>query len=65
MPHPDGRANPSAYAEMVAADRQLPLAGYEVYRVGGQELVDRDAAGQMLNGLFEVLPGLVGSAAGK
>jgi hypothetical protein len=42
---------------------ELQLAGYEVYRVGGQELVDRDAAGHMINGLFDALLGLVGSSA--
>ncbi|MCO4099901.1 MAG: hypothetical protein HEQ38_10960 [Gemmatimonas sp.] len=32
------RADPSRYATMVAADRELRLAGYEVYRFGGAEL---------------------------
>ena len=27
-----GRASPPRYAEMVSADRELQLAGYEVYR---------------------------------
>jgi len=31
------KANPKKYAEMVAADRSLRLAGYEVYRFGGSE----------------------------
>jgi very-short-patch-repair endonuclease len=31
-------ASPSRYAEMVAADRDLRLSGYEVYRFGGSEL---------------------------
>ncbi|MGA6172563.1 hypothetical protein ACPEIF_20225 [Streptomyces sp. NPDC012600] len=34
----DGKPSPKAYAEMVAADRRLRLAGYEVYRFGGHEL---------------------------
>jgi len=34
----DGRASPTLYSEMVAADRQLRLAGYEVFRFGGAEL---------------------------
>jgi len=32
------RASPEKYAEMVAADRKLRLAGYEVYRFGAYEL---------------------------
>jgi hypothetical protein len=32
------KASPKRYAEMVAADRQLRLAGYDVYRFGGFEL---------------------------
>lgn len=31
-------ASPEKYAEMVAADRKLRLAGYELYRFGGYEL---------------------------
>jgi very-short-patch-repair endonuclease len=50
-----GLADPRAYAEMVAADRKLQLAGYEVYRIGGHELVDRRNAEQMLNELFVAL----------
>ncbi|WP_067665991.1 hypothetical protein [Nocardia miyunensis] len=38
-----GRADPSRYATMVAEDRRLRLAGYEVYRFGGQELVGSGA----------------------
>jgi very-short-patch-repair endonuclease len=37
----DGSANTARYAEMVAADRELRLAGYEVYRFGGAEISDR------------------------
>ncbi|NOU34506.1 MAG: hypothetical protein HOO96_41970 [Polyangiaceae bacterium] len=32
-------ASPQRYAEMVSADRQLRLDGYEVYRFGGAELM--------------------------
>jgi hypothetical protein len=32
------QADPGKYAEMVAADRDLRLAGYDVYRFGGAEL---------------------------
>jgi len=31
------RADPGLYAEMVAADRNLRLRGYEVFRFGGSE----------------------------
>ena len=51
----DGRADTRRYAEMVAADRELQLAGYEVYRFGGQELADRDAATTMLADFFNDL----------
>ncbi len=33
-----GHADPSRYAEMVRSDRELRLAGYEVYRFGAAEL---------------------------
>lgn len=35
-------ASPTRYAEMVAEDRRLRLAGYEVYRFGGAELQPDD-----------------------
>lgn len=35
-------ADPSRYAEMVAEDRRLRLAGYEVYRFGAVEFADVD-----------------------
>jgi very-short-patch-repair endonuclease len=34
----EDRSSPSKYAEMVQADRDLRLLGYEVYRFGGAEL---------------------------
>lgn len=34
----NGQASPQLYSDMVAADRLLKLAGYEVYRFGGYEL---------------------------
>jgi hypothetical protein len=34
----DDVADPRRYAEMVSADRQLRLAGYELYRFGAAEL---------------------------
>lgn len=36
--NPEGQADGSKYAKMVAADRELKLAGYEVYRFGANEL---------------------------
>ena len=34
----ENQASPELYAEMVAEDRRLKLAGYEIYRFGGYEL---------------------------
>jgi hypothetical protein len=39
---------------MVSEDRRLRLAGYEVYRFGGQELTD-NAAEEMLAAFFDAL----------
>jgi hypothetical protein len=50
-----GRAQPRLYAEIVAEDRKLRLAGYEVYRFGGQEFVDRRAGADMLLRFFRDL----------
>ncbi|UDF19338.1 hypothetical protein [Rhodococcus qingshengii] len=36
-------ASPALYSEMVAEDRRLRLAGYEVYRFGGAELMKSGA----------------------
>ncbi len=49
-----GRADPRLYAQMVSEDRRLRLAGYEVYRFGGQELTD-NAAEEMLAAFFDAL----------
>jgi hypothetical protein len=38
-----GNASPVRYAQMAAADRELKLAGYDVYRFGGHELVTERA----------------------
>jgi very-short-patch-repair endonuclease len=40
----DGRPSLPAYADMVAADRDLRLAGYEIYRFGANELVGSGAS---------------------
>lgn len=38
------QASPARYAEMVAEDRRLRLAGYEVYRFGAYELMQADGS---------------------
>ena len=45
-------ADPARYAAMAAADRELRLAGYEVYRFGGHEIADRDHAPGLLDNFF-------------
>lgn len=40
----DGRPSSRLYAEMMREDRQLRLAGYEVFRFGAAELTGSDAA---------------------
>lgn len=55
-------ARPDRYAEMVREDRALRLAGYEVYRFGGAELVDHQAARTMLRKFFGELLGLTAGA---
>ncbi len=50
-----GKANPRRYAAMMAADRDLRLKGYEVYRFGGTELTDTPATRQRLDTFFDRL----------
>ena len=50
-----GRADTARYAEMMAEDRRLRLAGYEVYRFGGAEFVNREQARGMLRTFFTAL----------
>lgn len=52
--NPDGTANPTLYAEMVAEDRRLRLSGYEVYRFRGNELLEPDAE-EMVSVFFDKL----------
>ncbi len=50
------KASPKLYSEMVAEDRRLKLAGYEVYRFGGYELSQEDSTEiveQFLTNLFK------------
>jgi very-short-patch-repair endonuclease len=49
------RADPQRYAQMVAGDRVLQLAGYEVYRFGGHELANRKQAAGLLEDFFASL----------
>jgi len=50
----DGRANPMKYAAMAAADRDLQLAGYEVYHFGAAEL-SGEAPHPTVSDFFEML----------
>jgi hypothetical protein len=50
----NGSADPKRYAAMMEADRDLRLAGYEVYRFGAVELASEDAASRV-KGFFEAL----------
>jgi AbiJ N-terminal domain 3 len=50
-----GRANPWRYAEMVAADRDLRLGGYEVYRFGATDLDGGETAKNGVKDFFERL----------
>lgn len=47
-------ASPQLYSEMVAEDRRLKLAGYQVFRFGGHEL-GQPTAVAMLNEFFDEL----------
>lgn len=51
------KASPAKYAEMVAADRQLRLCNYEVYRIGGSELHDETKAAGVVESFFRKLLG--------
>jgi very-short-patch-repair endonuclease len=50
----DGKPSLLAYADMVSADRDLRLAGYEIYRFGANELVG-DGAQDVIARFFERL----------
>jgi very-short-patch-repair endonuclease len=47
----DGKPSLALYSEMVSADRDLRLAGYEVYRFGSNELVGSSAP-TLIEGFF-------------
>ncbi|TKH07540.1 hypothetical protein FC678_22680, partial [Peribacillus simplex] len=48
-------SSPKKYSEMVYADRELKLNGYEVYRFGGYEFINREKSSQMIKGFFDSL----------
>jgi very-short-patch-repair endonuclease len=48
-------SSPKLYAEMVHADRELKLHGYEVYRFGGFEFINEGIAQQLIKEFFERL----------
>lgn len=50
-----GLASPLNYAAMVREDRDLRLAGYEVYRFGGHEFVDEQDPTAMLRAFYSNL----------
>jgi very-short-patch-repair endonuclease len=50
----NGRGSPKIYAMMARSDRQLRLAGYEVYRFGGSELEEQSAR-QAIDDFFTAL----------
>lgn len=41
-------ANPKKYSEMVSADRELKLHGYDVYRFGGYELMNEEKSSKLI-----------------
>jgi very-short-patch-repair endonuclease len=49
------RVSPRLYAEMMTEDRRIRLCGYEIYRFGGYEFTDNDAAATMLRSFFDDL----------
>lgn len=49
-----GQAAPKRYGEMVAEDRRLKLAGYEIYRFGGHEL-QGESSEQLILDFFTAL----------
>ena len=48
-------ASVDKYAEMVSAQRELTLSGYEVYRFGGKELYDLSVGKSVIKRFFRLL----------
>lgn len=51
----NGRADPDRYAQMVLADREQRLAGYEIYRFGASELGSESSARSVAADFFQAL----------
>ncbi len=49
----EGRPSPRKYSDMVAEDRALRLAGYEIYRFGGYELAPERGGEAVLTEFFD------------
>jgi very-short-patch-repair endonuclease len=50
----DGKPSLAAYSDMAGADRDLRLAGYEIYRFGSNELVG-EGVGALIERFFDRL----------
>jgi len=55
LKYPIFEASVDKYASMVAAQREMTLAGYEVYRFGGKELYNPEDADRLLKNFFREL----------
>jgi very-short-patch-repair endonuclease len=51
----DGRADTKRYASLVAADREMRILGYEIYRFGGAELREENEALKIVASFFDDL----------
>lgn len=51
-PYPQPIASTTLYASMVSAQREMTLAGYEVYRFGGKEFQNQERARDMIRQFF-------------
>lgn len=49
----NGKGEPRLYAEMVKDDRDLRLKGYEVYRFGGYEFLNKNSAKHKICEFFD------------
>ncbi|MHC2067593.1 AbiJ-related protein [Bremerella sp. T1] len=49
------KPSPKKYSEMISADRDLRLAGYEVYRFGGFEFMDDETGKELIIEFFQSL----------
>ena len=49
---PSGRPDAAKYADSMRGDRDLKLSGYEVFRFGATELLDREHAHAMVQQFF-------------